>query len=177
MMVFASKSKKKKSSTLSFIFVLKAIPLWNIRPHRTFLEEYIANVSKKSLQAFLSHIYEKKRVSAVPMCPGLSGTLPDFSSLPLSVLIFCVLYKMRVSCHGGGGGSRMDWEFGVGRCKLLHLEWIGNGILLRCPGNYIQSLVMDGTWWRIMWEKACLCVCNWVTLLYSRNWQNIVNQL
>jgi len=21
-----------------------------------------------------------------------------------------------------GGGSGMDWEFGVGRCKLLHLE-------------------------------------------------------
>ena len=24
---------------------------------------------------------------------------------------------------GEGGGSRMDWEFGVSRCKLLHLEW------------------------------------------------------
>ena len=24
---------------------------------------------------------------------------------------------------GGGGGSGMDWEFGVNRCKLLHLEW------------------------------------------------------
>ena len=22
----------------------------------------------------------------------------------------------------GGGGSGMDWEFGVGRCKLLHLK-------------------------------------------------------
>ena len=20
----------------------------------------------------------------------------------------------------------MDWEFGVSRCKLLHLEWMGN---------------------------------------------------
>ena len=25
-------------------------------------------------------------------------------------------------CQGGGGGRGMDWEFGVGRCKLLHLE-------------------------------------------------------
>ena len=25
-------------------------------------------------------------------------------------------------CQGGGGGIGMDVEFGVGRCKLLHLE-------------------------------------------------------
>ena len=30
----------------------------------------------------------------------------------------------------GRGGSRMDWEFGVSRCKLFHLEWISNVILL-----------------------------------------------
>ena len=46
------------------------------------------------------------------------------------------------SCHGGGGGSRMDWEFGVSRCKLLHLEWISNEILGYSTGNYIWSLVM-----------------------------------
>ena len=26
--------------------------------------------------------------------------------------------------------SGMDWEFGVSRCKLLHLEWINNKVLL-----------------------------------------------
>ena len=25
-------------------------------------------------------------------------------------------------CQGEGGGSGMDWESGVNRCKLLHLE-------------------------------------------------------
>ena len=40
-------------------------------------------------------------------------------------------------------GSGMDWESGVGRCKLLHLEWISNEILLYSTGNYIQSLVME----------------------------------
>ena len=30
---------------------------------------------------------------------------------------------------GGGGGSG-DWEFGVSRCKLLHLEWTDNKVLL-----------------------------------------------
>ena len=42
------------------------------------------------------------------------------------------------SCQGGGGGRGMDWEFGVGRCKLLHLEWINNKVLLYSTGNYIQ---------------------------------------
>ena len=33
-------------------------------------------------------------------------------------------------CRGGGGGSGMDWEFGVNRCKLWHLEWIGKEMLV-----------------------------------------------
>ena len=28
-----------------------------------------------------------------------------------------------------GGGSGMDWEFGVSGRKLLHLEWLGNEVL------------------------------------------------
>ena len=35
------------------------------------------------------------------------------------------------------GGSGMDWESGVTRCKLLHLEWISNEILLYSIENYI----------------------------------------
>ena len=42
---------------------------------------------------------------------------------------------------GGWGGSGMDWEFGVNRCKLLHLEWISNE--LYSTRKYIQSLVME----------------------------------
>ena len=41
------------------------------------------------------------------------------------------------------GGSGMDWEFAVRRCKLLHLEWISNGIPLYSTGNYIQSLLVE----------------------------------
>ena len=33
----------------------------------------------------------------------------------------------------------MDWEFGVGRRKQLHLEWINNKVILYSTGNYIQS--------------------------------------
>ena len=44
-------------------------------------------------------------------------------------------------CQGAGSG--MDWEFSINRCKLLHLEWIDNKVLLYSIGNYIQSLVID----------------------------------
>ena len=36
-----------------------------------------------------------------------------------------------------GGGSGMDWETGVNRCKLSNLEWISNEILLHSIGNCI----------------------------------------
>ena len=48
------------------------------------------------------------------------------------------------TCGCQQGGARewngLDWEFGVSRCKLLHLEWISNEVLLYSMGNYIQSL-------------------------------------
>ena len=47
------------------------------------------------------------------------------------------------TCDCQGGGSGMDWEFVVSRCKLSHLLWISNEILLYSTGNYIQSLVME----------------------------------
>ena len=46
-------------------------------------------------------------------------------------------------CQAGGGGSRMDWEFQLNRCKLLHLEQISNEVLLYSTGNYSQSLVIE----------------------------------
>ena len=44
-------------------------------------------------------------------------------------------------CQGrwqGGGGRGMDWEFGISRCKLLHIGWVNNKVLLYSIGNYIQ---------------------------------------
>ena len=31
--------------------------------------------------------------------------------------------------------SGMDWEFGVGGCKQLHLEWLSKGVLLYSTGT------------------------------------------
>ena len=35
-----------------------------------------------------------------------------------------------------GRGKGIDWEFGIKRCKPVHIEWI-NKILLYSTGNYI----------------------------------------
>ena len=58
-------------------------------------------------------------------------------------LQFKKMHEQTCGFQGGGGGSGTDWEFGVGRCKLLHLEWINNEILLGSVGNYIWSLVVE----------------------------------
>ena len=41
-------------------------------------------------------------------------------------------------CQGGGGGGAMDRGFGISKCKLLHIEWINNKVLLHSTENYIQ---------------------------------------
>ena len=43
----------------------------------------------------------------------------------------------------GGGGSGMDWEFGLNGCKLLPSEWISNEILLHSTGNSNEPLIME----------------------------------
>ena len=80
------------------------------------------------------------------------------------------------------GEKRMDGEFGVGRCKIVHLEWMGNGFLPYSTGYCVQSLGLehDGRWYG---KKKRLYICIyiyiycWVTSLYRGNWRNIINQL
>ena len=45
--------------------------------------------------------------------------------------------------RGEEWGSGIDGEFGISRCKLLHLEWVSNEVLLYNTGNYIQSLGIE----------------------------------
>ena len=33
------------------------------------------------------------------------------------------------------GGGRMEWEFGISRCKLLYIEWINDKVLLYSQGT------------------------------------------
>ena len=37
----------------------------------------------------------------------------------------------------------MEWEFGVCRCKLLHIEWVNNKVLLYSTGKYIQYFMIN----------------------------------
>ena len=39
-----------------------------------------------------------------------------------------------------GGRSGMNGDLGVGRCKLLHLEWISNEVLLTAQENISNFL-------------------------------------
>ena len=57
--------------------------------------------------------------------------------------VYARLGEQTCGCRGGGGGSGMDWESGVNRCQLLHLEWISSELLLYSPGNCIYSLAME----------------------------------
>ena len=73
-------------------------------------------------------------------------------------------------------GHRVGWtgECEVSRCKLLHVEWINNEVLLSSTGNCTQSpgTEHDGNKYFIFMHGF-----NWVPLLCSRNWPNIINQL
>ena len=40
-------------------------------------------------------------------------------------------------CQGGGG---REGKFGVGRCRALRLEWMGDGVLLYSTGNRVHLL-------------------------------------
>ena len=47
------------------------------------------------------------------------------------------------TCSSQEGGSGMDGELGVNRCKLLPLEGMSIEILLSSTGNYVWSLVVE----------------------------------
>ena len=84
-------------------------------------------------------------------------------------------WRADLFARGEVGERGTDRDFGVGRYRPLHLEKMGNGVLLYSTGNCVQSLGLehDGKW------KKRMCVYGWlgVTLLYSRNWKNIIKQL
>ena len=77
------------------------------------------------------------------------------------------------SCQGGRAGGRgMDWEFGIGRCKWLHLEWINNKVLMISTGNYITDPVINHNGKE--YKKECVFVYTWAV---QQRLANIINQL
>ena len=54
-------------------------------------------------------------------------------------------------------------EFGVNRCKLLHLEWISNGVLLYSTRNYVLYLELEHN--GRQYQKISTYMYDWITLL------------
>ena len=67
--------------------------------------------------------------------------------------------ELTCGCQGGGGvrEGRMNWEFGISKCKLLYIEWINNKILLYSTGNYICYPVINHNGKE--YEKVCIYIC------------------
>ena len=55
--------------------------------------------------------------------------------------VSCILLGKPCDLWLPRGGK--DWEFGISRCKLLHMVWINNEVLLYRTQNYIQYLVIN----------------------------------
>ena len=59
--------------------------------------------------------------------------------------------------RGGVNWRGMEWEAGVSRCKLAHIEWINDKVLLLLQGNCIQHLVINHNAKELR-KKVSICV-------------------
>ena len=67
----------------------------------------------------------------------------------------------------GGGRSGIEWEFGVSRCRLLHLEWMSNEVLLYSTGNSTHPLREDNMRKRMcIYMTGSLCCTTEIDTLY-----------
>ena len=73
-----------------------------------------------------------------------------------------VVARVKWGCRSG-----LDGAFGISRCKLLHLEWLSNVVLLCSTRNYVQSLGLEHN--GIQCEKKSIYMFGWINLLYSGN--------
>ena len=67
------------------------------------------------------------------------------------------------SCQEGGAGGGLDWDFGIGKCKL-HLESVKSEVLMYSTGKYIQSPGINCSGKEYKKEYICVCVCVWITV-------------
>ena len=58
----------------------------------------------------------------------------------------------------------MDQEFGIGRCRLLHLEWVGDEVLLYSTGNYIQPLGIEHVGRQREKKNAYMYTCMYICM-------------
>ena len=75
----------------------------------------------------------------------------------------------------GEGEGGMNWDIGVSRCKVLHLEGIDSKVLLYSTGNSIQSPGKDHDGKEYL-KRMYICT-SLSHFTDSRKWHNIVSQL
>ena len=71
-------------------------------------------------------------------------------------------------CQGEGAGGGTVWEAGVGTSKLSYTEWI-NQVPLYSTENCIQYPVINHNGKEYKTQCTCVCMYNWITLLYRNN--------
>ena len=75
------------------------------------------------------------------------------------------LGEQTCGCQGGRGGSGMDWELGL--IDANYCLW--NGLAMRSCCVALGTM-SSHLWWSMIMcrNRMCTCMCNWVTMLYSR---------
>ena len=107
----------------------------------------------------------------------------------LSLWCYCCVRRCPIpwsQCHP----ACACWQSGAAFFVVLHVSRGSETRLLVCgwwdnvfwvflvSSSHIGSqLSMLETWWKIIGGKECIYMYDWVTMLYSRNWHNTVNQL
>ena len=56
----------------------------------------------------------------------------------------------------GGAGRRIEWEFGISRCKLLPIEWITDMMLLESAGNHFQYAAINQCPGKRVQKRMCV---------------------
>ena len=137
----------KKNSMVSFIsffsitvlrksYILVITNLWRFTSGLTYFWawEYLYNAKKfqkYSHACIHAFIYSTNIYGVLLKCQALGTLWWEKRENP------CPCEAQSLMGDSGGGGG-MNWEFSVSRCKLLHIEWMDNKVLLYSTGNYIQ---------------------------------------
>ena len=59
---------------------------------------------------------------------------------------------------GEGVGEGVEWEVGVSRCKLLHVEWINNKVQLYNAEKYIQYTMRNHNGKEYKKKNVYICI-------------------
>ena len=77
----------------------------------------------------------------------------------------------------GEGGYRGGWGGSLRLADANYTERMNKQQGPTVQHRELYPVSWDRPWWKILWEKECKSMYDWVTMLHSRNGLNTVNQL